>query len=85
MNPSTTTLAVTVNGEPRDVAAGSTVLDLVAAATGREVGADGRPADGGRLGVAVALNSEVVPRARWATTPLAAGDAVELVTAMQGG
>jgi thiamine biosynthesis protein ThiS len=26
-----------------------------------------------------------VPRIRWASTPLAAGDAVELVTAMQGG
>ena len=81
----TTTIAVTINGEGRQLDAGATVLDLVAAATGREIGPDGRPVDGGRLGVAVALNSEVVPRVRWAATPLAAGDAVELVTAMQGG
>ncbi|NUP75688.1 MAG: sulfur carrier protein ThiS [Sinomonas sp.] len=81
----TITIAVTVNGEGRQLDGGSTVLDLVAMTTGRELGPDGRPADGGRLGVAVALNSEVVPRARWAATPLAAGDAVELVTAMQGG
>ena len=84
MNTSTT-LAVTVNGEARRLDPGSTVLDLVAETTGREIGPDGRPADGQRLGVAVALNSEVVPRARWAATALAAGDAVELVTAMQGG
>ncbi|MGN6404000.1 sulfur carrier protein ThiS [Sinomonas sp.] len=79
------TLALTVNGERRDLAEGSSVLDLVSSALGRDLGPDGRPADGGRLGVAVALNSEVVPRIRWASTPLAAGDAVELVTAMQGG
>lgn len=79
------TLALTVNGERRDMTEGSSVLDLVAATTGRSLGSDGRAADGGRLGVAVALNSEVVPRARWGTTPLSAGDAVELVTAMQGG
>lgn len=84
MNASAT-LALTVNGERRDMTEGSSVLDLVATTTGRSLGSDGRPADGGRLGVAVALNSEVVPRARWAATLLTAGDAVELVTAMQGG
>jgi sulfur carrier protein len=36
-------------------------------------------------GVAVALNGAVVPRARWATTALNAGDTVEIVRAMQGG
>ena len=75
----------TVNGETRALPDPATVLALVAATTGRSIGDDGKPADGGRLGVAVALNSEVVPRSRWATTPLTAGDAVELVTAMQGG
>ena len=84
MNASST-LALTVNGERRDMSEGSSVLDLVAVTTGRSLGSDGRPADGGRLGLAVALNSQVVPRARWAATPLTAGDAVELVTAMQGG
>lgn len=36
-------------------------------------------------GVAVALNGTVVPRGAWATTRLAAGDAVEIVRARQGG
>lgn len=75
----------TVNGDAQPLPQPATVLALVAAATGRNLGGDGKPSDGGRLGVAVALNSEVVPRSRWAATPLTAGDAVELVTAMQGG
>ena len=78
------TTAITVNGQPRELPQPATVLALVAEATGRAIGSDGRPADGGRLGVAVALNSDVVPRGSWAATPLAAGDAVELVTAMPG-
>lgn len=78
-------MQITINGEARDLPGPSTVLALVAATTGRTIGDDGRPADGGRLGVAVALNSQVVPRGSWASTSLAAGDAVELVTAMQGG
>ena len=36
-------------------------------------------------GVAIAVNGEVVRRADWPTTPLAAGDQVEVVTAVQGG
>jgi sulfur carrier protein len=66
--------ALTVNGaaEPLEVA---TVAALLA---GRDI------APGGR-GVAVALNGSVVPRARWATTALRAGDVVEIVRAMQGG
>ena len=36
-------------------------------------------------GLAVALNGAVVRRADWAATPLKAGDAVEIVRAMQGG
>jgi sulfur carrier protein len=38
-----------------------------------------------RRGVAVAVNGEVVPRSTWAATPLAEGDAVEVLTAAQGG
>lgn len=38
-----------------------------------------------RLGVAVARNDEVVPRARWAATPVEAGDVIEIVEATQGG
>jgi sulfur carrier protein len=36
-------------------------------------------------GVAAALNGEVVRRAAWETTPLADGDLVEVLTAVQGG
>jgi sulfur carrier protein len=36
-------------------------------------------------GVALAVNGEVVPRAEWTTRPLADGDAVELLVAVQGG
>jgi len=36
-------------------------------------------------GVAAALNGEVVRRVRWPATRLAAGDRVEVVTAVQGG
>ena len=38
-----------------------------------------------RRGVAVAVNGEVVPRSTWAAVPLAEGDAVEVLTAAQGG
>ena len=38
-----------------------------------------------RRGVAVAVNGTVVPRSAWATVPLADGDAVEVLTAAQGG
>jgi sulfur carrier protein len=36
-------------------------------------------------GVAAAVNETVVPRAQWATTALAEGDRVEVLTAVQGG
>lgn len=76
---------LTVNGEAHEARAGETVLDLVAARIGRELGPDGSPVDGGRLGVAVALDRSVLPRGRWAATPLADGQQVDIVTAVQGG
>jgi sulfur carrier protein len=36
-------------------------------------------------GVAIAVNEEVVPRGSWQRRRLADGDAVEIVTAVQGG
>ncbi len=65
--------AVSVNGEVRDVASGTTLGALVATLTAAH------------SGVAAALNETVVPRARWADTVLAAGDRVEVLTAVQGG
>lgn len=64
---------VTVNGTTRDLPAGATLADLVA-----EVADDPR-------GVAVAVDGEVVPRTAWATTSLRDGQAVEILTAVQGG
>lgn len=78
-------MTLTVNGETYQAGEGETVLDLVAGRTGRELGPDGRPLDGGRLGVAVALDRTVLPRGRWATTALVEGQAVDVVTAVQGG
>lgn len=62
-------MKITVNGEPRDVEEGTTVHALV----------------GAPQGIAVALNGSVVPSGSWASTPLGESDAVEIVTAHQGG
>ena len=62
-----------VNGEPREVPAGATVLDLVAG-----LGRDPRT-------VAVEHNGEILPRAHWGGTSLAAGDRLEVVHFVQGG
>ncbi|MEW2220499.1 sulfur carrier protein ThiS [Streptomyces sp. NPDC006990] len=67
------TTTVSVNGEPRRVTPGLTLDRLVADLTA---------APGG---VAAALNEDVIPRGRWAQTPLGEGDRVEILTAVQGG
>jgi sulfur carrier protein len=64
---------IVVNGQQRDVAAGTSVEDVVATLTPL------------RSGVAVALNDSVVPRAAWATTLLDDDDRLEVLTAVQGG
>ncbi|MBO3732564.1 MULTISPECIES: sulfur carrier protein ThiS [Glycomyces] len=63
-------MSIEVNGEAREGIA--TITDAVAAVTSA------------RRGIAVALNGEVVPRSEW-DRPLADGDAVEVLTATQGG
>ncbi|MFF9805382.1 sulfur carrier protein ThiS [Streptomyces coeruleorubidus] len=64
---------ISVNGEPREVRPG-TALDTVV-----------RSLTASPSGVAAALNETVVPRAQWPSTPLAEGDRVEVLTAVQGG
>jgi sulfur carrier protein len=64
---------ITLNGKPADLA--GTVADLLLARMDEP-----RP-----HGVAVAVNDEVVPRDDWPRRQLAAGDVVEVVTAVQGG
>ena len=76
---------ITLNGKPRAVGAKTTVTTLVSQVTGRELASNGHAADGQRLGMAIARNSELVPRSRWHSTALAEGDDIELVTAIQGG
>ncbi|MCU6481622.1 sulfur carrier protein ThiS [Arthrobacter sp. A2-55] len=76
---------IQLNGAARPLAEGTTVAHLVTAVTGRAILASGQPADGGRLGVAVARNQNIVPRSQWAGTTLEPGDDVEVVTAVQGG
>jgi sulfur carrier protein len=68
-------MTVVVNGEARDLPAGSTVRDLLEAL---EV-------PGGERGVAVAVDAEVVPRGEWETTELDDGARVEVLRAIQGG
>ena len=74
----TSTMQLSVNGEPSQIAAGATVADLV-------VSLVEAAREGNRGGIAVAVNETVVPRADWDGTPLAAGDRVEILTAVQGG
>ena len=69
-------MRVMINGEARELADGATVADLVERS--------GLPGEG-RRGIAVAVDAKVVPRSAWAQTELAEGQAVELLTAIQGG
>jgi sulfur carrier protein len=66
---------ILLNGQDSDVRAGETVL----AALGR-LGLEAQA-----RGVAVAVDGEVVPRARWESFSLVEGARVEVLTAMQGG
>jgi sulfur carrier protein len=76
---------ITLNGTLHVVPEGASITVLVSEVTGRPLGASGQATDGRKLGVAVAHNSQVVPRSQWFATALADGDDVELVTAVQGG
>ncbi len=67
-------LTVTVNGEARTVER-SGIDGLL-----RSLGHDPH-----RAAVAVAINDEVVPRARWTERQIVAGDRIEIVGAVQGG
>jgi sulfur carrier protein len=71
--PMSGSIDVVINGEARTVAHGTTVAALI-----QELGLGDRR-------VAVERNREVVPRASHATTVLAAGDRLELVTFVGGG
>ena len=62
-------MRILVNGAPRDVPSRCTLGQLVPPT----------------VGVAAAVNGEVVPGSDWDRTLLDDGDAVEVLTAFQGG
>ena len=65
---------IVLNGQPRELGAQT----LAAALAELQVAGDAR-------GVAVAVDGEVIPRARWEEVELDEGARVEVLTAMQGG
>ena len=65
-------MRVIVNGEPREIAS-----DSVDALLG-ELDYEGTH-------FAIALNFDVLPKSRWAETPLKSGDEIEIITPRQGG
>jgi len=62
-----------INGAMREVATGTTVLELLN-------GLDIKP-----QGIAVELNLEIVPKSKYEETPLRDGDRVEIVRMVGGG
>lgn len=66
---------VIVNGDEKAMPEGTTIEALLVAL--------GAPQSG--RGVAVAKDGEVVPRSQWHRTMLAAGDQLEVLSAVQGG
>ncbi len=73
MNTPVDPVTISVNGERRQIEPGTALDTLVKSLTAAP------------SGVAAALNETVVPRAQWPSTPLAEGDRVEVLTAVQGG
>jgi sulfur carrier protein len=62
-----------VNGTARELDDGITLVALI------------EQIAGSTRGSAVAVDGEVVPRSEWQDYPLCPGQAVELITAVQGG
>jgi len=65
-------MRVTINGEARDVTA--TRIDALLS----ELDYEGSH-------FAIALNFDVLPKSRWAETPINTGDEIEIITPRQGG
>ncbi len=68
-------IRVEVNGEAVSLPEGATVTETI----------DAAGVSGTRDGLAVAVDGEVVPRSEWDATPLADGQRVEVLAAIQGG
>lgn len=63
-------MEIKLNNEIRIVDAGTTVADIVGAAS---------------VGVAVAVNGKIVKKSEWSNTPLKDGDDVVVIRAAYGG
>jgi sulfur carrier protein len=70
--PAVGALRITVNGEPREIAAANLAEALVALDYETAI-------------VATALNGEFVPKRKRPDTPIAEGDRIEIVAPRQGG
>ena len=68
-------MKIILNGNSSDLRGGESVLAAIQQL--------GLPADA--RGVAVAVDGEVIPRARWEDVRLSEGARVEVLSAMQGG
>ena len=66
-------ITISLNGEPRQLAAGATIAELLA-----ELGLTAKH-------VAVEANLDLIPRSRHAERHLADGDRLEIVTLVGGG
>jgi sulfur carrier protein len=66
-------IAITVNGEKREVSEGTSLATLIS-----DTRVD-------RRGIAVAVNQEVVPRSLWDNTIISNQDCIEIITAVPGG
>ena len=66
-------MQVTVNGRPRTVDAPASLAELV-----RMLGLEGKR-------IAIERNGEIVPKSRYAVTPVAPDDRLEIVAAVGGG
>ena len=66
-------ITVSLNDEPKQVTVGETVATLVESLQLKTAG------------LAVAVNTEVIPQREWARKTLQANDSILLITATQGG
>ena len=66
-------MRITVNGQQRETSDELRLDELVRQISDRSTG------------IAVAVNSEVVPRGSWTGTAVQPGDRIDVVTAVQGG
>ncbi|MGI8679519.1 MAG: sulfur carrier protein ThiS [Jatrophihabitans sp.] len=64
---------IRLNGQPHEIAEGTSVAELILAVTGTARGS------------AAVVDGEVVPRSTWPARALVDGQSVELIIAVQGG